>query len=159
MDDYFIKNLNFFNLVNFSIKIILCHDKMTHFFFNMMKKMGRPTRKMIASTLVYELPDGEIIYFEIDKKGNAQMIKSNNHHVYPNDESQNIQIIPVDKLDEKSQNSDKSDEKLDQKTLDNESIIIKNLNSFLKQIENHISFDTFMRDFKLSDRMLFPINA
>lgn len=43
--------------------------------------MGRPSRKEVASTVIFEETDGNVLFFVIDKQGNSKLIGSES--IYP----------------------------------------------------------------------------
>lgn len=135
--------------------------------------MGRPSRKTIASILKFEDPDGEILFFEIDKKGNSRMIiNKNNYQSFfqtqkiIQDNLYNLQVddqivssdqitddeIKINKTEKTTENAEKGKQKTDSNQ-------VEKFNLFLEEIENHMNMDIFYREFRLSDKMLIPISA
>ena len=125
-----------------------------------MKKMGRPSRKMVASALTFETPDGETLYFSIDKKGKSKFLGNNKihiqkcipHNIFTTESTANEKII---------ENSNKKYESQINKTSPKFTIQFHDdkFNIFLKQIENRLNVDDFYKDFRLSNHMMLPILA
>lgn len=53
------------------------------------KKMGRPSRKITASSVVIEMPGEEPVYYAIDKKGNATYISDKQSFIEANSQKEN----------------------------------------------------------------------
>lgn len=135
----------------------------------MMTKMGRPSRKTIASVLMFEMPNGEVFYFEIDKKGKSRLIGNNqnqlNTNLYINNDSFKNELSPTNYASEKlNQQHEISNEEILKEKHKKEltsslELEIDNFNLFLEKIDNHFDIDNFFKDYKLSSNMLFPIDA
>ncbi|KAK8837140.1 hypothetical protein M9Y10_036869 [Tritrichomonas musculus] len=52
------------------------------------KKMGRPSRKITASSVVIEMPGEEPMYYAIDKKGNATYISDKQSFIEANSQKE-----------------------------------------------------------------------
>lgn len=131
-----------------------------------MTKMGRPSRKTIASVLMFEMPDGNVFYFEIDKKGKSRLIGNNQNqlstNLYINNDSNKYELSLTNYVSEKlnQQHEISNEEKFYEKELTNSlELEIDKFDLFLEKIDNHLNIDNFIKDYKLSSNMLLPIDA
>lgn len=128
--------------------------------------MGRPTRKPVASTIVFEDPNGEVFFFEIDKKGNSKKIEDDHKKIIIENNVNNSQtsyLSPNDVLSEaldvKQKIPNDSECLKNQKNSKKLELQIEKFNLFLEKIDNHINTDYFCQEYKLSSNMLLPFDA
>ena len=126
-----------------------------------MKKMGRPSRKTIASTLSFEAPDGETLYFSIDQKGKSNYLGNQKISFL---ECNAHDLIPTMSIKNKKK-AEHSNEKSDSQKNTNKypkfhiQFNDEKFNLFLEKIENRLNVEDFYKDFKLSNQMILPILA
>lgn len=128
--------------------------------------MGRPTRKQVASTIVLKDPNGDVFFFEIDKKGNSKKIGDDHKKIFLENNFFNSQTLLLSSNDVLSEASNKEQEiSKDNEFLKNQQnskqyeLEIEQFNLFLEKIDKHINLDYFCQEYKLSNNMLLPFDV
>lgn len=137
----------------------------------MFKKMGRPSRKGIASTIMLEEPNGEVLFFSIDNRGkstfigNKEKFNINANLLHESDEtltmtpstsSDNLESLSVTKMDNSFDTFNQNKLKKE-KTMFH--IEADNLNMFLNDLNKNEDANDFLKTNRLSFHMLPPITA
>ena len=129
----------------------------------MFKKMGRPSRKQIATSIMFEEPDGDIFLFRIDEQGQSHFCGNSHKNIvgklHNKPESILKKAIP-DSLNDNSKNIIKIKESSDDLYVEKLSNSLKYsvdmdlFDSFVSLLENNTNISNVIKDYKLSNSML-----
>ncbi|KAK8840465.1 hypothetical protein M9Y10_030670 [Tritrichomonas musculus] len=122
--------------------------------------MGRPSRKIVASTVMLEDPSGEIFLFSIDKKGRSTFICKDHQLSFPSKcqkpedmQSMMTSIVLDDNLKPKNSVKPINQNNCPKKT-SKYRVESKKFDMFLSEIDKNLGIDDFLKTNKLSFMML-----
>lgn len=122
--------------------------------------MGRPSRKKIASTILFEIPDGNTFYFTINKKGEASLVGKcfsiPQFYVNPNSKliSDSIDKSPIYFNKESYLNENNEKRNIKKEKSSEKYIEMDDFDKFVSCLDYQINIDSILNDNKLSENML-----